>query len=93
VIGPAGSVAKALALLADGRPVDVAVLDVNLRGEMTFELADVMVARGVPFILATGYGVSDIPSRLAQAPLLQKPFDPASLAAAFKAAGEPARTH
>lgn len=92
VIGPAGSVAKARALLRGDRPVHVAILDVNLRGEMTFELADVLLARGIPFILATGYGPSEIPSRLAQAPLLQKPFDPASLAAAFEAAGVASQT-
>jgi CheY-like chemotaxis protein len=90
VVGPAGSVAKALALLQGGGQIDFAILDVNLRGEMAFELAHVLSVRGTPFILATGYGVSDIPPHLAWAPLLQKPFDPTRLAQAIKAAADAA---
>lgn len=53
---------------------DVALLDVNLNGEPSYPVANELAARGVPFVLATGYGSSKIPAELKQAPVLQKPF-------------------
>lgn len=38
----------------DGR-FDIALLDVNVNGEMSFELAESLRARGVPVVFATGY--------------------------------------
>ena len=34
---------------------DIAILDVNLNGEPISPLADVLAARGTPFVFATGY--------------------------------------
>ena len=48
---------------------DVAILDANLNGEPALPVADALVARGTPFVFATGYG------ELAQA--LSRPADPA----------------
>jgi CheY-like chemotaxis protein len=53
---------------------DVALLDVNLDGEPSFPIAYDLLARGVPCVLATGYGVSRIPADLKDIPVLQKPF-------------------
>src|SRR4051812_26880823 len=51
VIGPAGSVAQSLALVhGSGRMPDGALLDINLRGELVYPVADVLTARGVPFV-------------------------------------------
>jgi CheY-like chemotaxis protein len=58
VIGPVCSVAKALAM-AKSDNFDVAVLDVNVRGERIDPVADALAARGIPVLLATGYGVAD----------------------------------
>ncbi len=55
VIGPVPSVADALALLAAEEAIDGAILDVNLRGEKAYPVADVLRERGVLFVLATGY--------------------------------------
>src|SRR4051794_18564375 len=56
VVGPAGSVRDALALVeAEGDRLDGAVLDINLRDERVYPVADALVARGVPFIFLTGY--------------------------------------
>lgn len=60
VVGPAASVAEALALL-QAEPVDGAVLDLNLDNEKTFPVADALEARGIPFLFATGYNLADIP--------------------------------
>ena len=54
VVGPVPTPDKALALLAD-EPVDAAILDINLKGQMVFPVADALREQGVPFIFATGY--------------------------------------
>jgi CheY-like chemotaxis protein len=53
---------------------DVAILDVNLNGQTVSPVAEVLEARGVPFIFATGYGERGLPERFSNRPTLQKPF-------------------
>jgi hypothetical protein len=60
-----------------------AVLDVNLDGEMVYPVADVVVARGVPFVFVTGYGAECIDRRGAQGPVLQKPIERRMLQSIF----------
>lgn len=75
VIGPASSVADALALAADA-PLDAAILDVNLGGEPVFPLADVLAARQVPFVFVTGYGITGVNGdRYEGVAVVQKPYD------------------
>jgi CheY-like chemotaxis protein len=82
VIGPTATVTGALALLEGGAPPDLALLDVNLGGENACAVADALARRAVPFIFVSGYGRSGIDPRYAQAPVLPKPFEPATLARA-----------
>jgi AmiR/NasT family two-component response regulator len=58
---------------------DLAILDVNLNGQVIYPLADELVSRGKPFILATGYGAASLPERFRSLPRLPKPYDAASL--------------
>jgi CheY-like chemotaxis protein len=58
---------------------DAAILDVNLAGERSFGIADALRIRKLPFVFATGYGMSTIPESLRDAPILQKPFSPMEL--------------
>lgn len=74
IAGCAGSVEKALAMLAGGR-CDVAVLDVNLRGYSVEPVATALQQRGIPFLFMSGYGSHPLAERFAQAPVLAKPFD------------------
>lgn len=84
VIGPVASVEDALALIVDAAiRIDRAVLDINLRGQQGFAVADALLARGVPFVFATGYDTNAVPARHAAVPLIDKPIDPALLAAAL----------
>ena len=53
---------------------DVAILDINIRGQMVFPLAGALLGRGVPFVFATGYDLGMIPDEFIGAPRLQKPF-------------------
>jgi DNA-binding response OmpR family regulator len=73
VIGPASRVGPALAL-AEREKLDGALLDLNLRGELCFPIADVLVSRGVPIAFLTGYGDSAVPAAYKSAPRLTKPF-------------------
>jgi CheY-like chemotaxis protein len=57
VIGPAMTLADGLSL-AETEQFDAAVLDVNLRGERIDPIAEVLAARAVPMVFATGYGAA-----------------------------------
>lgn len=77
--GPATRLEEALAL-AQTTDADIALLDVNLDGEMSWAVADVLKTRGVPFVLATGYdGASMLPEAHCDARLVSKPFQIAEL--------------
>ena len=73
VVGPAADVNQALAMI-EAESIDVAVLDVNLRGQMSYPIADVLVARGVPFVFSTGYDKDRLLDGYRTIPTLQKPF-------------------
>src|SRR5262249_52515021 len=53
---------------------DLAILDVNLDGEPVSPVADALVARGTPFVFATGYGERGLPEPYRDRPMLKKPF-------------------
>ena len=78
-IGPAGTIERALDLIQNGEHLDGAVLDIKVRGDTVFGLADVLRARGVPFVFATGYDRQVIPDRYRDVARCQKPFDPAQV--------------
>jgi CheY-like chemotaxis protein len=51
---------------------DLAILDANLNGQPVSPVADALVARGTPFVFATGYG--EMPEPYRDRPTLMKPF-------------------
>jgi CheY-like chemotaxis protein len=83
VLGPAPSRDDALALISRARRIDLGILDVNLRGEDVFPIAQALNDRKVPFAFATGYERSALPARFQGIPCWQKPFQPEELAAAL----------
>lgn len=82
VVGPVSSQAEALRLLTSNSP-DLAILDINLRGETSFAIADELATRHLPFVFATGYDAWSIPERHANRAVWQKPFDIDALVAAL----------
>ena len=52
---------------------DLAVLDINLAGEVVYPLAFRLAQRGTPFLFTTGYSTSSLPSELSDRPLVRKP--------------------
>jgi CheY-like chemotaxis protein len=73
VVGPASSVNQALAMI-DTEAIDAVVLDVNLNGQVSYPIADALAARGVPFVLSTGYDKDTLLDGYRALPVLQKPF-------------------
>jgi CheY-like chemotaxis protein len=67
------------AAMARAQDYDAAVLDVHLNGRSVFDFADILAARGTPFVFATGYGERGIPERHRGRPVLQKPFQPGDM--------------
>ncbi len=62
---------------------DFAVLDMNLRGEVSFEIARKLKESDVPFLFVTGYGSQiNVPGELAQIEILTKPVEEAALSTA-----------
>ena len=84
VAGIASRLAPALALARDAG-FDAAILDVNLAGERSFPVADLLAERGTPFLFATGYGVQGVEERHRTRPILQKPFRSVDLKTALAA--------
>jgi CheY-like chemotaxis protein len=80
VVGPAGSVADALALISTAAALDGGVLDINLGGELIYPVADALRERGTPFVFATGYDAWVIPDQYRDASRCEKPVDVHQLA-------------
>jgi CheY-like chemotaxis protein len=80
VLGPVATLEEAERLVAEGR-FDCAVLDMNLRGEMAFPIADRLEAEGIPFVVASGYNSASLPDRFSAVPRVEKPYDSAQVVA------------
>jgi CheY-like chemotaxis protein len=87
-VGPAGSVKQALELVEHGGRLDAAVLDINLRGEVVYPVADAHRARGVPFVFATGYEQQAIVERYRNVASFRKPIDPSRVLRALSGASD-----
>ena len=94
VIGPVASVAGAHAAMADNR-LDGALLDIRLRNETSFPLADVLAVLNIPFVFVSGISSALMPYTHRERPLFDKPYDAteviSALAGLIKAAQEPER--
>ena len=53
---------------------DIAIIDVNLKGELIWPVADRLQDKGIPFVVATGGHIEPPPTRHADAPVLSKPY-------------------
>ena len=85
VAAEAGDINEALRL-AQSTDFDLAILDVNVNGKVISPVADLIQAKGRPFIFATGYGSSGLPEEYRDRPALQKPFQLETLSKTIEAA-------
>ena len=73
-VGPATRLADAVTMAGSG-DFDAALLDVNLNGEMSWEVARMLTDRGVPFVFSTGYDINAVlPADLTGSAVIRKPF-------------------
>jgi CheY-like chemotaxis protein len=72
VVGPAPSIPVARNLI-ETAPIDAAVLDVNIRSDRIDPIAELLRARHIPFVFATGYG-SGVSSAHQSEFVLEKPY-------------------
>lgn len=84
VVGPFASHREALGA-ADPAEVDCALLDINAGGGPSFQLAETLEERRIPFLFVTGYDAETVPEKLRHNPRIEKPTRSADLLAAVKA--------
>jgi CheY-like chemotaxis protein len=63
--------------------IDVALLDVNLAGQLSYPVATVLESRAIPIVFVTGYDVAELPFEWQHVPVLSKPFSVDELARAL----------
>jgi CheY-like chemotaxis protein len=63
--------------------IHIALLDLNLNGQSSLPVADILHDRGIPFVFATGYGRAGLKGKFPAAPVLTKPFKLENLAEAL----------
>jgi DNA-binding response OmpR family regulator len=78
IAGMAGKLEKALALIESGA-CDAAIVDANLAGVSASPAASALTARGLPFIVLSGYSREQLQGAYPGALLIQKPCRPAQL--------------
>jgi CheY-like chemotaxis protein len=80
VVGPAGTIEDALALIElHGDQLDCASLDVNLKGRYIFPVADALTALDVPIVFSSGYDTRVLPPSYHDSPRCEKPVETAVL--------------
>lgn len=71
--------------LAESAQIDLAILDINLAGETSFPVAEVLRLRDIPFVFSSGYGDAGLPAAWKGTKVLQKPYDTPQLIAVLDA--------
>jgi PAS domain S-box-containing protein len=82
VVGPFSRLTEAM-VAAVHEEIDAGIIDVNLGGEFVYPVADVLVAREIPFVFVTGYGVESIDGRFGHVPIVKKPVQRQTLERIF----------
>lgn len=78
VLGPVARLSDALDI-AQSQEFDGAILDVTIRGGHVYPVAEILMARGIPFTLAAGYAVEQLPANLRGQTILRKPYSTSEL--------------
>ncbi|MCJ8143775.1 response regulator [Ancylobacter sp. A5.8] len=84
VIGSARRIDEALDFVGSSHEqIDIALLDINLGGMHSYEIAQAVTGWGIPLVFSTGYNDGSIIEEWRSQPLLSKPFQLAELQAAL----------
>lgn len=87
VAATCASVPDAMRAIENNAP-RAAILDVNLRGQLVYPVADCLMDRGIPFVFVTGYGRESIDRRYSFVKVLEKPVERQALEGLFAATSE-----
>jgi PAS domain S-box-containing protein len=87
VAATCASVPDAMRAIENSAP-QAAILDVNLRGQLVYPVADCLMDRGIPFVFVTGYGRESIDRRYSFVKVLEKPVERQALEGLFASAPE-----
>ena len=85
VSGNCDSVGSALEEIGKNQ-FDLAILDVNLKGESVWPVAERLHDKRIPFVLATGGHVDPPPAKFANVPVIEKPYTVDRVTPALEAA-------
>ena len=85
VVGPAASLPQAMRAIGQGKAVDAAVLDINLRETLAYPVLDRLIEAGVRVLITSGYDEGMIPERYRHLPRCEKPVSPLKLRRAAEA--------
>ncbi|WEZ85995.1 response regulator (plasmid) [Rhizobium sp. 32-5/1] len=66
--------------------IDAAVLDVNLAGELSYPIGEILLRRNIPVVFSTGYGAAGLTGHLREAQVLAKPYQQEQLGNALRIA-------
>lgn len=80
--------ASAMAVISAKLPA-LALLDVNIRGDLVFPIAAALREHRIPFVFVTGRAREDLPVEWSGHPVLAKPLSPKALAEALAGLGVP----
>jgi CheY-like chemotaxis protein len=75
IVGSVATLERALEII-EREPIDAALLDVHVNGHDVYAVADVLSARGIPFVLVSGFARKQLPPRYRDCPYVAKPFAP-----------------
>ena len=83
VLGPVPSVDKAIKIINSEFQIDAAVLDVNLGGVLAYAVADMLIAKKIPFVFTSGYEDNVLRSRYSQVKNCLRPYQFRAMEAAL----------
>lgn len=72
IVGPFGHLSAAISAV-DSERFDIALVDMNLQGDKSFPIAELLLQRQIPFAFMSGYDASELPPNLQATPSIQKP--------------------
>ena len=78
VVVEAGSISEGLEL-AQTAEFDLALLDINIDGDTSTDIAHIIECRGLPFLFVSGYSSTGLPPPFHESRVLQKPFQAETL--------------
>lgn len=85
VVGPAHRISQAVRLV-EAEDIDAAVLDVNINGAESHDVAGLLSFHRIPYVFATGYGEQ---KGLDGATVIRKPYSLPEVRRALEAALDP----